>query len=639
MSQTNHNPQFSTALLLLRRAVTCMTVVLMVITCAVLTAPVEALALQTSPSALSFTGTQGGADPAAQSVTIWKRGERTRSWTASVSDSWLTVSPMSGSISSERDQVSVDVNLSSLPAGNHSSNVIIFDVGPNGGTRRTVLPVSLTVLPSQSTSSFNVSPSSLVFSGTGGGASPAAQTFAVSNTGSGTLSWAASDSAGWLVLSPMSGTNNGSVTANVNMTGLAAGTYNTAISVTAPGATTKTISVSLTLTAAALPPAIGLNQTNLSFSGTVGGTNPSAQTIAVSNVGGGTLSWAASDNAAWLALSPISGTNNGAMTANVNLTGLAAGTYNTAITVTAPGATTKTVPVSLTVTAATPTPSIGLGTTSLGFAGTVGGTNPSAQTIAVSNVGGGTLSWTASENAAWLALSPTSGTNSGIVTASVNLTGLAAGTHNATVTVSASGIPAKTLPVTLSITASTASATIGFSPTSLTFTGTVGGTNPAAKPISISNTGGGTLSWTASENAAWLTLSPVSGTNSGTVTASVNMTGLAAGTYNGIITIAASGSTNSPRQIPVSLTLNASTAGTATLTWNASTESDLTGYKVYRGTGSGTYGAPIATLPKTTTNYAATGLQNGTTYFFVITAYDSAGNESLYSNEVSKSIF
>src|SRR5262249_15995791 len=41
---------------------------------------------------------------------------------------------------------------------------------------------------------------------------------------------------------------------------------------------------------------------------------------------------------------------------------------------------------------------------------------------------------------------------------------------------------------------------------------------------------------------------------------------------------------------------------------------------------------------QTTTNYTVTGLQNGTTYFFVITAYDSAGNESTYSNEVSKSI-
>jgi len=147
------------------------------------------------------------------------------------------------------------------------------------------------------------------------------------------------------------------------------------------------------------------------------------------------------------------------------------------------------------------------------------------------------------------------------------------------------------------------------------------------------------LSWAASNNSAWLTLSPVSGTNSGTVNASVNLTGLAAGTYTAIITVAASGSTTSSRQIPVSLTLSAAAASTATLTWNTNTESDLAGYKVYRGAGSGNYGAPLATLPKTTTSYIATGLQNGTTYFFVITAYDSSGNESTFSNEVSKSIF
>ncbi len=447
--------------------------------------------------------------------------------------------------------------------------------------------------PPISTSSFNVSPPSLVFSGTAGGASPDAQTFGVSNTGSGTLSWAASDSAGWLVLSPMSGTNNGSVTANVNLTWLAAGTYNTAISVT------------LTLTAATSSGTIGALPSNLAFSGTVGGTNPATQTFALTNTGGGTLSWTASDGSAWLQLSPASGTTTtetDTISANVSTSGLTAGTYNSFIAVTAPGTpgSPRYIPVSLTLTAAPSTPTIGLNTTSIGFAGTVGGTNPSPQTIGVSNVGGGALTWNAGDDATWLTLSPSSGTNKGTVTASVNLVGLLSGNYTATVTVTATGATAKTLPVTLTVTGSTASGTIGFSPPSLTFTGTVGGTNPAAKPISISNTGGGTLSWTASDNAAWLGLSPVSGTNSGSVTASVNMTGLAAGTYNGIITITASGSTNSPRQIPVSFTLSATTAGTASLVWNASTESDLTGYKVYRGTGSGTYGAPIATLPKTT---------------------------------------
>lgn len=432
MSGNNHSLLVPAAPQLLRRTMMWMILTTMVITGAILTAPVEVVALQTNPSALSFTGTQGATDPPAQSVTIWKRSDRDKSWTANVSASWLTVSPTAGSISTERDQISVDVNLSNLATGNYSSSITIVEAGPKGGTRRTVLPISLTVLPAPSIPNFSVSPS------------------------------------------------------------------------------------------------------GLTFSGTAGGSNPDAKTFTISNIGTGTLSWTASDNTPWLALSPASGTNTGTVNASANLTGLAAGTYNTAITVTAPGATTKTVPVALTVTAP--------------------------------------------------------------------------------------AIPA-----------------IGLSPTSLTFTAAVGGTNPAPKPVTISNSGSGTLSWAASENTPWLALSPTSGTNTGTVNASVNSTGLAAGSHSAIITVTASGTSISPRQIPV--TLNVTTASTATLIWSAGTDSDLAGYKVYQGTASGTYGAPLATLPKTITSHTATGLQNGTTYFFVITAYDNAGNESAYSNEVSKSIF
>jgi hypothetical protein len=105
------------------------------------------------------------------------------------------------------------------------------------------------------------------------------------------------------------------------------------------------------------------------------------------------------------------------------------------------------------------------------------------------------------------------------------------------------------------------SPTIGVSPTSLSFTATAGGSNPANQTVSITNTGGGTLNWTASDNASWLTLSPTSGTAPSTLTASVNITGLAAGTYNGAITISATGATNSPVSVPVTLTVNA-TGGT-----------------------------------------------------------------------------
>jgi fibronectin type 3 domain-containing protein len=117
----------------------------------------------------------------------------------------------------------------------------------------------------------------------------------------------------------------------------------------------------------------------------------------------------------------------------------------------------------------------------------------------------------------------------------------------------------------------------------------------------------------------------------------VNTSGLAAGTYNGTITVSATGS--SSKTVGVTLTVSAPTTSSATLTWDPNTDSDLAGYKVYRATASGAYGAALGTVPAGTVTYQATGLSANTTYFFVITAYDNAGNESLFSNEVSRLIY
>ena len=191
---------------------------------------------------------------------------------------------------------------------------------------------------------------------------------------------------------------------------------------------------------------------------------------------------------------------------------------------------------------------------------------------------------------------------------------------------------------------------VGVSPTSLSFKGSAGGSNPARKTIRISKIGQGTLSWRVRERASWLTVSPSSGRNGGKITISANPRGLKPGTYRTTVTIQVPGAPSKTRTIPIRLTISKSKtptirvspsnlASAATLTWKPNAERDLAGYKIYRATASGAYGAPIATVPKTATSYIAKGLENRTTYFFVITAYDVAGNESGYSNEVSKSIF
>lgn len=80
--------------------------------------------------------------------------------------------------------------------------------------------------------------------------------------------------------------------------------------------------------------------------------------------------------------------------------------------------------------------------------------------------------------------------------------------------------------------------------------------------------------------------------------------------------------------------------GKATLTWDPNTEADLAGYKVYFGTASGKYG-PAVDVGKTATpaapSYSVT-IPNDGAYFFAVTAYDTAGNESGFSAEVSKTI-
>jgi hypothetical protein len=70
-----------------------------------------------------------------------------------------------------------------------------------------------------------------------------------------------------------------------------------------------------------------------------------------------------------------------------------------------------------------------------------------------------------------------------------------------------------------------------------------------------------------------------------------------------------------------------------TLAWDANTEPDLAGYTVYSGTNSHQY-IKSNYVGKVTTNTPA-GLVSGVTYYFAITARNTAGLESPFSNEIS----
>ncbi|MDZ7341767.1 MAG: malectin domain-containing carbohydrate-binding protein, partial [candidate division KSB1 bacterium] len=108
---------------------------------------------------------------------------------------------------------------------------------------------------------------------------------------------------------------------------------------------------------------------------------------------------------------------------------------------------------------------------------------------------------------------------------------------------------------------------ISINPTSLQFNATVGGSNPPSQTITVTNTGGGTLAWTATEqpNQSWLSLSNTSGGSGDQVTVAVTIAGLSAGTYNGTVRISDPNASNNPVDVPVTLTVSSSSAGRLTL--------------------------------------------------------------------------
>ena len=69
---------------------------------------------------------------------------------------------------------------------------------------------------------------------------------------------------------------------------------------------------------------------------------------------------------------------------------------------------------------------------------------------------------------------------------------------------------------------------------------------------------------------------------------------------------------------------------TVNLSWKPSTSTNVVGYNIYRGSSTASYG--LLNSMNSGTTYTDTTVQNGQTYFYVVTAIDSAGTESPYSN-------
>jgi hypothetical protein len=77
-------------------------------------------------------------------------------------------------------------------------------------------------------------------------------------------------------------------------------------------------------------------------------------------------------------------------------------------------------------------------------------------------------------------------------------------------------------------------------------------------------------------------------------------------------------------------------AGPVTLAWNASLGSSVDGYMLYYGSVTGNYSTSVDVGNYTTAGVS--GLEEGRTYYFAVTAYDVYAQESPFSNEVNYTV-
>ncbi|MEK7396065.1 MAG: hypothetical protein AAB116_03915, partial [Candidatus Poribacteria bacterium] len=463
--------------------------------------PIPGLAF--SPVSFDF-----GSSETSKTLKISNAGGGTLNWKIEKRQAWVTLTPSRGAVLAGASvDVAVTVSRTGLLPGTFSDILVISSDGGGGS-----VPVNISV------AGFLVSPLTLDF-----GSIDTQKSVTINNNGGGPVTWQSSKKETWLTITPDKGTVDGGKTATVNViisrTGLKPDSYNDTIIMTSSVGERR-------ITVSAGVAGLSFTPTAINF-----GSIDTQVNLAITNIGGGSLSFALSRTQTWLNLSQSSGFVQAGQTLVVTLSAnrnnVLPGTQIDTISITSNGGN-ATIPVTMLV------PGLGLSPTSFDF-----GSLDTQKTLIITNTGAGLLVWRATNAETWLSFAPVSGTvgagQSTNVTVNVSRTDLLPGDYSDTIEITYNGGNGS-VPVKMGI------PKLDFSPNLLNF-----GTLLTQRVFTITNSGGGILAWQASKKATatWLTITPSTGSvaagQTANVAVTVDKTGLPPGTYTETITLTSDG--------------------------------------------------------------------------------------------------
>ena len=419
-----------------------------------------------------------------------------------------------------------------------------------------LIAIACSTFQAQAQSAITATPAALAFYHQTATPAPAAQSIQVTAPVGQTVSVSYTTITGsqWLFATPASGA--GSFTVQVFALAIqTTGTFNGTVTLTSPTATPVTIPVTYTVSN---NPLLTVQPTVLSFTYSLNGALPAAQTLSIGTSDGSQVGFAASSDMSWLLVGSQSGTTPAALSISVNVSNLAAGTYVGNVTVVAAlGNSPIRVPVTLRIT---DEKRLSVSPTSLLFVHQLSsGVTPLPKSLTVTSTGA-LLPYTVAVQTAnsipWLSVTPQAGATPGILSVSVTPGTLGAGDYQGSLQITSTD--ATNSPQTVSVTLRiTTDPVLSAEPGALSFNFQTGGSPPSPRVFVLSNTGNPLSVNITTTGGTWLTAAPSSIQSPVAVMVSVNPLGLNPGTYNGAVQVTQAGNTANTISVPVTLTVSA----------------------------------------------------------------------------------
>ena len=330
--------------------------------------------------------------------------------------------------------------------------------------------------------------------------------FIVDNIGDGVLTWTASESCDWVSLEPRSGTAGSEKMTARYTENTSEESRTCTITVSSPEAANSPVEATLIQAGKAIP-FLYVTPPKQEVDGSKGKTF-----FTVANIGGGEITWTASESCDWVSLEPSGGSGLGSVKMIVDYDENPANVSRTCtIIVSSPEAPNS--PVEVTLTQADNTPWLIVSPESVDVGSSEGLTK-----FDVSNSGVGQITWEASPDCDWVVLSPDGGSDLGgtemYATYSENPS-----LEPRTCTITVTSPEAENSPVEVTLIQAGFAPFLVVKPEHQDVGGASGNT-----AFTVANTGSGAIEWLATETCNWVTLSPFGGSGLGGTSMRVNFT-------------------------------------------------------------------------------------------------------------------